>query len=247
MSDLIFNDFKILQKKISKDIFIKAIVNLIKPVSYKNISEWPAYFTKEGIEIAQNNYVNALKLLKIISDSNLITEEIVKSDFLTNIKNSFSYIPTSEYKYPVGVIHNLISGGKNNHSVEELVNQYSSEYFSHYENLKFITTYNLFDFYSSQREMIIEILIFLSSLCRKSAVVYPAINQLNIYSTLYKLIKNCDSAVKSKICNLIGNMCRHSDYFYESIKNSKYYYCRKHNNTGCSYCIRKINKQPRIQ
>lgn len=32
------------------------------------------------------------------------------------------------------------------------------------------------------------------------------------------MIKSEDPAVRSKVCNLIGNICRHSDYFYADIQ-----------------------------
>jgi fused-like protein len=33
------------------------------------------------------------------------------------------------------------------------------------------------------------------------------------------LIENKDSNIRSKVCNLIGNICRHSSFFYDKILN----------------------------
>jgi fused-like protein len=72
----------------------------------------------------------------------------------------------------------------------------------------------------NNKELIIEVLLFLSSLCRKSGEVYPTINQLKIFPDLKKLLECNDSAFKSRVCNLLGNMCRHNEFFYEQIKSS---------------------------
>jgi fused-like protein len=61
-------------------------------------------------------------------------------------------------------------------------------------------------------------LLFLSCLCRKSQNVYTAIHKLNILSDLKYLLDNSDSSIKSRVCNLIGNMCRHTEFFYDELK-----------------------------
>jgi fused-like protein len=68
--------------------------------------------------------------------------------------------------------------------------------------------------------MIIEILLILSSLCRPSSTVYSSIHDLKIYDDVKYLIEMSDSNIKARVCNLIGNMCRHTDFFYDEIKNN---------------------------
>ena len=46
---------------------------------------------------------------------------------------------------------------------------------------------------------------------------YEPIHLLNIYNDLKMLINHQDANIRAKICNLIGNMCRHSPYFYDSL------------------------------
>lgn len=215
--DLLNNDHKLLYKKIAKESLVKASLTLLKPNQYKMISDWPSYKDEEGKALAKLLYTANIKLIKAISDTNSISEEAVRSDFFKNLHHSFEILSFPDYKYVISIIHNLIAGGKQASSQEELVNNISIDYFSHYENLKFISQYNLLTDIS-QKEMILDILILLSSLCRKSATVYIAINSLNIFSNLKFLIDKCDSQIKSRVCNLIGNMCRHSEYFYDAIK-----------------------------
>ena len=66
--------------------------------------------------------------------------------------------------------------------------------------------------------MIIEVLNILSFLARISGDYYEPIHNINIYKDLGVLIQHeQDPTIQAKVCNLIGNLCRHSDYFYQSL------------------------------
>jgi fused-like protein len=43
---------------------------------------------------------------------------------------------------------------------------------------------------------------------------YETIGQANLALPLYFLLLHHDPTVRSKTCNLLGNLCRHSAYFY---------------------------------
>lgn len=217
--DLINNDYKVINKKILKENFVKGIVSSIKPSTFKFIAEWPTYRKEEGLEIAQVHHLCNIKIIKFFAEVNGLSEEIVKSDFLVNLKGSFGYINSADYKHIVSIIQVLVAGAKGSMNGEEVANHISSDYFSNFENIKFISLYNLLH-PSCGKEVILEILILLSSLCRKSPSVYTSIHQLNIYHALKQLFDTTESTIKSRVCNLIGNMCRHSDYFYDHIKSN---------------------------
>lgn len=218
INELLVNEYKVLYKKLTRENLVKSVLVSFKPKTIKLLSEWPSYKKEEGVLIAKSFYTANMKLVRAISDVNSIPEDAAKSDFFMNVNNAFEVVSTEDRKYVVSIIHNLIAGGKQAQSQEEfIVNNIAMDYYSHSENLLFITKYNLLNDIS-QKEMILEILILLSSLCRKSATVYTSIHSLNIIQNLKFLIDNCDSLIKSRVCNLIGNMCRHSEYFYDQIK-----------------------------
>lgn len=217
--DLITSDYKILYKKILREHFMKIVFFYVRNRQFKLISDWPTYTREEGVHIGQNFYTACLKVVKLASDANAISEEIIKGDFLDNIKTSFEILNLSNFKLPVSIIHNLVIGGKTLSTSEEIVNHIATEHFTLGENLDFIAKYGLLTD-PTQKEMIIEILVLLSSLCRKSQAVYPAIHSIKIYPDLRQLIEKGDSVIRAKVCNLLGNMCRHSDFFYEEIKNN---------------------------
>jgi len=64
---------------------------------------------------------------------------------------------------------------------------------------------------------IIDTLSLISQLARLQKENYELIHQISIYSDLSRLIEHRDSGIRSKVCNLIGNICRHSSFFYDLI------------------------------
>ncbi len=210
------NDCKILFRKVVREHYLKMLINYLRPKQYQAILEWPGYKREEGGYLAQNIFIALLRIIKSATEINSITEEIVKSDFLSNLKTSFEYIQKENYNLPVSIIYNLLNGTRNNS--DDVVNNVATEYFIQYSNLKFIDNYELLKEYTNT-DMIIEILLILSSLCRPSQSVYSAIHELNVYQDIKYLIESSDSNIKARVCNLIGNMCRHTDFFYDEIKN----------------------------
>jgi len=216
MHDLIVCDYKMLFKKFIREHFLKQLTTFIKRKQIMAIAEWPAYKKEEGSVIAMNILTIVLKLMKISSEVNALTEEIIKGEFLVNLRQTFEITHKENYKIIVSIIHNLVNGRGNS---DDIVNNITTDHYSQYLNLKFIETYSLLKDIS-MKDMIIELLMCLTCLCRKSQNVYSAIHQLNICLDLKFLIEKMDSSVKSRVCNLIGNMCRHTDFFYDEIKNN---------------------------
>ena len=57
----------------------------------------------------------------------------------------------------------------------------------------------------------------LSQIARSSKDTYEHIDSIDPYSDIKNLIKHPDPQIKSRVLNLIGNLCRHSGYFYGKI------------------------------
>ena len=52
---------------------------------------------------------------------------------------------------------------------------------------------------------------------------YEFINGASILDTLRGFLTHEDPNVRAKACNALGNMCRHSAYFYDSLVSTKPY------------------------
>ena len=208
-------EYKMIIRKVLREHCMKQLIIFIKRKQYIAIKDWPGFKSNEGITIAQNIYLNTLKIIKLAAELNGITEGIVKSDFFFNLRNSFDIIQKEYYKTIISILNILISGKH-----DENVSNSCFEFFKHTQNLKFIENFNMLkDLHN--KELIIEVLAFLSALCRKSSEIYNTIHQLNIFPDLKNLLENSnETSFKSRVCNLLGNMCRHTDFFYEQIKSS---------------------------
>ena len=211
---LINVDYKMILRKVIREHCMKQLIILLKKKQFNAIQEWPGYPIKEGSQIAISILTNTLRLIKIAADLNGITENIIGGDFFFNLRNAFDLLPKENHKIIMSILNSLISSRHDN-----TVASACFDYFSKYSNLKFIDTYNMLKD-SSNKELIIEVLLFLSSLCRKSKDVYQTVNQLNILPDLINLLECNETGYKSRVCNLLGNMCRHNEFFYEKIKSS---------------------------
>lgn len=215
--ELLSCEYKPMMKKAFREHSMKSLIIFIKRRQFLAIKDWPGYKNNSGLAYAHSIFITALKVIKYAVDGSYVTEEIARGDFFYNLRNAFEYINKEHYRIVVSILNVLV-----NLKREEKMWNVFMEYFSKAQNLSFIQTYGLLkDNNSYNKDVIGDILSFLSALCRKSNEVYKAIDSLNIFDDLKNLIENSnESTYKSRVCNLLGNMCRHSDFFYDQIKQS---------------------------
>eukprot|EP00003_Mantamonas_plastica_P024084 TRINITY_DN444_c0_g1_i8.p1 TRINITY_DN444_c0_g1~~TRINITY_DN444_c0_g1_i8.p1 ORF type:complete len:280 (+),score=70.09 TRINITY_DN444_c0_g1_i8:466-1305(+) len=68
--------------------------------------------------------------------------------------------------------------------------------------------------------VVIDALLIISQLARVSQESYSQIHEADLYQDFLRLIQSEDPSIRSKICNLTGNLCRYSDFFYEPMRDS---------------------------
>ncbi|KAJ9566754.1 hypothetical protein OSB04_002720 [Centaurea solstitialis] len=78
---------------------------------------------------------------------------------------------------------------------------------------------------SSPREVTLDILMIVSDLARMDKAFYEHINGANILEFLKDFLTHEDPNVRAKACSAIGNMCRHSSYFYDADKRVRKFAC----------------------
>lgn len=79
-----------------------------------------------------------------------------------------------------------------------------------------VTKYNLLGT-ENDVLLIVDTLSLISQLARISKDFYENIHNANIYNDLKTLIVHKDASIRAKVCNLIGNLCRHTGFFYEKL------------------------------
>jgi fused-like protein len=65
--------------------------------------------------------------------------------------------------------------------------------------------------------VLVDTILTISQLARVSKEFYENIHAANMYSSWKKLMVHRDPNVRSKMCNLIGNLCKHSSFFYDQL------------------------------
>jgi serine/threonine protein kinase len=63
-------------------------------------------------------------------------------------------------------------------------------------------------------EIVVDCLLLVSQLARVSEEHYASIRDTLLHQELGGLVQHPVAAVRAKACNLLGNLCRHSDFFY---------------------------------
>lgn len=58
----------------------------------------------------------------------------------------------------------------------------------------------------------------MSQLARLRADNYQHIADAAVFPQLRALLSHPDAAVRARVCNLLGNMCRHSAFFYTAME-----------------------------
>ena len=66
--------------------------------------------------------------------------------------------------------------------------------------------------------ILVDGLLILSQLARVSRDYYEGIAKADVYSNIRKLLYHKNKSIRARSCNLVGNMCRHSSYFYNSLQ-----------------------------
>ncbi|KAI3986271.1 hypothetical protein MKX01_028552 [Papaver californicum] len=70
---------------------------------------------------------------------------------------------------------------------------------------------------SNPREVVLDILMIISDLARMDKDFYEHLNRADLLESMKTFLSHEDPNVRAKSCSAIGNMCRHSPYFYSSL------------------------------
>ncbi|KAL6291795.1 hypothetical protein ACE6H2_009305 [Prunus campanulata] len=70
---------------------------------------------------------------------------------------------------------------------------------------------------SSPREVMLDVLMIVSDLARMDKGFYEYINGASVLEFFKEFLTHEDPNVRSKACSALGNMCRHSSYFYSAL------------------------------
>lgn len=136
----------------------------------------------------------------------LVTQQLLDNNIVTHLIHALPRLPPDYVELPTGLLSRLILGDP----------QFATQ-FAEGGGLAPTCTAVLF----SERNaigVVVDALLIVSQLARASSENYEKLHQADLYPAFYRLLQHPDSNVRSKMCNLLGNLCKHSAYFYFYLK-----------------------------
>ena len=212
--DCIYCEFKPLLAKVFAEQSVRTLAGLLKDQQLLSIQEWPVVSgggpSAVGLIVAQIMRIFNLpfSMQCYARELDLINRELLGADLVQTTLAALKYLSREH----VGIAVSLLSRMVLNTEADK---PFASQ-FVQAGGLTIVGKYGLLA--SDENVMLlVDTLGLISQLARLSKDNYELIHQANIYPDLRRLIEHRDSNVRSKVCNLIGNICRHSAFFYDAL------------------------------
>uniref|UniRef100_A0A7S3MHS7 non-specific serine/threonine protein kinase n=1 Tax=Favella ehrenbergii TaxID=182087 RepID=A0A7S3MHS7_9SPIT len=141
-------------------------------------------------------------------ESEQISIDMARADIVHLTLNSVRYLTKENVPIAISLISKLVfTAEKSRDFAKQFVDG---------SGLATVSKYRLLARENSPT-LIVDTLSLISQLARISKEFYEPIHNANIYVDLNTLICHDDAGIRAKVCNLIGNLCRHTGYFYEKL------------------------------
>eukprot|EP01132_Coremiostelium_polycephalum_P005629 gene5629-7004_t len=201
-----------------KNNLLISLCNLLQPSHLDRLKEWPSIQSggSGGVTALVTQIICILYLpLRVAKDAiddsllELIRHIMIGHELIHNIILLLPQLPLESLELPLGLLSNLI-----------LEDTQFCQQFIEFGGLDPQNINLLLNTEKNSVVLIVDTLMILSQLARISVDNYKAIHKSDIYIWLKKLLDHYDSNVRSKTCNLIGNLFKYNSYFYRPIQKS---------------------------
>jgi fused-like protein len=212
--DAIYSDFRVLLQKMMQEGILKSMAALLKENQLLSIQEWPIICgggpSAVGLIVAQVLRIFNLPYTtqSYAREIESINKEFSSCEVISITLNIMKHLSKEHLSIAVSLLARLVL---NNDPGKPFAQQFIQA-----GGMSCINKYNLLA-QDNSIHTIIDTLSLISQLARLQKENYELIHQIGIYSDLARLIEHRDSGIRSKVCNLIGNICRHSSFFYDLI------------------------------
>jgi fused len=212
--DAIYCDFRALLQRMLQEGVLRGLAGLLKESQLLSIQEWPMVCgggqSAVGLIVAQVLRIFNLPYTAQFYSREIeqINKEFCACEVVAVTLSIMKYLSKEHLSIAVSLLARLVLNTDNSKPF--------AAQFIQSGGMLIINKYSLFSAENSIHT-IIDTLSLVSQLARLQKENYELIHQINVYSDLRRLIEHRDSGIRSKVCNLIGNICRHSSYFYDMI------------------------------
>ena len=211
--ECIYKDIKNVMQKIFKNC-IRVLCSLIREDQFLSIQEWPEICGggTTAVNLIASQILRTFNLpftkQNIDRDIDKISTELAKSDIIYLSLNVLKYVSPEYISIGMSLLWKLIFNCEDS---KTFAKQFVSG-----GGLKAILKYKILA-PTNPESLLVDTLSLISQLARLSKDFYEPIHQANMYKELKILIEHTDTAVRAKVCNLIGNLCRHTGFFYDKL------------------------------
>ena len=142
-------------------------------------------------------------------DSNLLDllqQIMIKAEIVQKLLGSFKYLHQDFLELPMSLLYRLVLNEKG----------FSKQFVEMGGLDPKLANSLLRD--TNPNGVIADMLLIISQLARSSKTYYENIHSASLYGSWLKLLAHQDANIRAKTCNLIGNLCKYSAYFYAELK-----------------------------
>ncbi len=136
----------------------------------------------------------------------LVTQQLLDQNLVSNLVAALPRLPPDYIELPTGLLSRLVLG-----------DPLFATQFAECGGLGNACMGALFHEENSIG-VVVDTLLIISQLARSSSENYEKLHQADLYAVWYRLLEHPDPNVRAKMCNLLGNLCKHSAYFYTPLK-----------------------------
>ncbi|EGR33161.1 protein kinase domain protein [Ichthyophthirius multifiliis] len=211
--DIIFSDFFSFSQKIFQEKTLRIMCEILKENQLKALNEWP---NSNGGGMMCVHLITA-QLLRIFNlpftqpfqekELEKTIKELNSSEIIVSTLKTIQYLQKEHIGIAIQLLSRLILSNEDD-------KQFAQQFIQN-NGLFAIKKFNVLNSVENPPNVIIDALNILSQFARISKNYYENVHQIDIYADLKKLIGHKEANVRAKVCNFIGNICRHSSYFYD--------------------------------
>ncbi len=197
---------------------IPALISILDPGHLERLNEWPSNGSLSSVDLVRMLITQVISVfyLPFATDDleqnllELLQQIMYNYELVKCALGCVKYLTDDFLELPMGLLQKLVCGDK------LFVKQFID--FGGLESK--IVNQLLQD--KNPKGVLTDALLILGQLARLSKDNYEAIHHANAYTAFYKLLSHEEPNIRAKMCNLVGNMCKHSVYFYAELKKYRY-------------------------
>jgi fused-like protein len=192
---------------------IPALISTLDASHLDRLNEWPMHTEVEAAELTKAliTQVGSIFYIPFANDVEknlleLLMQIMFNYELIRNVLTCLRHLADEFLELPMGLLSKLVIDDK------AFIKQFLD--FGGLEG----KTVNFLLKETNPSGVIVDTLLIIGQLARLSKDYYEPIKNAAILGSLSKLLAHNDSNVRAKVCALIGNLCKHSAYFYGELK-----------------------------